>query len=99
MDLRQIRAFLAVYEDGSINRAAERLRIAQPSLSQQIRTLEESLEVALFERHARGVRPTPAGARLREHCQKILGDVELATQTMREFAQGDAGSLNLGLIP
>ena len=99
MDLRQIRSFLAVYEDGSINRAAERLRLAQPSLSQQIRVLEESLEVALFERHARGVRPTPAGVRFHEHCRKILGDVEHAAQTMREFAQGDAGSLNVGLIP
>lgn len=99
MDLRQIRSFIAVFEEGSINRAAERLHIAQPSLSLQIKALEEMLEVQLFERHARGVRPTPAGQRFHEHCQKILGDVENATQTMREFAQGDAGALNVGLIP
>ena len=75
MDLKQIRSFVAVYGHGSINRAAERLNIAQPSLSQQIKSLEESVGVQLFERHARGVRPTPAGDRFYEDCSKILGDI------------------------
>ncbi|NNE85115.1 MAG: LysR family transcriptional regulator, partial [Alphaproteobacteria bacterium] len=56
MDLRHIRSFIAVYEEGSINRAATRLHCAQPSLSLQLRNLEESLSVELFERHARGAR-------------------------------------------
>ncbi|MGB0572336.1 MAG: LysR family transcriptional regulator [Alphaproteobacteria bacterium] len=99
MDLKQIRSFVAVYGDGSINRAAERLNIAQPSLSQQIKMLEESVGVQLFERHARGVRPTPAGDRFYEDCRKILGDVESAAQTMREFSSGVSGSLDVGLIP
>lgn len=99
MDLKQIRSFVAVYGDGSINRAAERLNIAQPSLSQQIKTLESSVGVRLFERHARGVRPTPAGERFYEDCRKILGDVESAAQTMREFSSGVSGSLDVGLIP
>ncbi len=99
MDLKQIRSFVAVYGDGSINRAAERLNIAQPSLSQQIKTLEESVGVQLFERHARGVRPTPAGDRFYDDCRKILGDVESAAQTMREFSSGVSGSLDVGLIP
>lgn len=99
MDLKQIRSFVAVFEDGSINRAAERLNIAQPSLSQQIKALEESVGVQLFERHARGVRPTPAGVRFHDDCRKILGDVESAAQTMREFSAGISGSLDVGLIP
>tara|TARA_R110002110_G_scaffold395138_2_gene609543 strand:+ start:33501 stop:34439 length:939 start_codon:yes stop_codon:yes gene_type:complete len=99
MDLKQIRSFVAVYGDGSINSAAERLNIAQPSLSQQIKTLEESIGVQLFERHARGVRPTPAGDRFYDDCRKILGDVESAAQTMREFSSGVSGSLDVGLIP
>ncbi len=99
MDLKQIRSFVAVYGDGSINRAAEHLNIAQPSLSQQIKTLEESVGVQLFERHARGVRPTPAGDRFYDDCRKILGDVESAAQTMREFSSGVSGSLDVGLIP
>ncbi|MEP4379375.1 MAG: LysR family transcriptional regulator [Alphaproteobacteria bacterium] len=99
MDLRQIRSFVAVYGDGSINRAAETINIAQPSLSQQIKTLEESVGVQLFERHARGVRPTPAGERFYDDCRKILGDVESAAQTMREFSSGVSGSLDVGLIP
>ena len=99
MDLKQIRSFVAVYGDGSINRTAERLNVAQPSLSQQIKSLEISVGVQLFERHARGVRPTPAGDRFYEDCRKILGDVENAAQTMREFSSGISGSLNVGLIP
>ena len=99
MDLKQIRTFVAVYEDGSINSAANRLRVAQPSLSLQIKNLEDSVGVVLFERHARGVRPTAAGERFYQDCRRILGDVESAAQNMREFATGVSGALNVGLIP
>jgi LysR family nitrogen assimilation transcriptional regulator len=99
MDLKHIRSFVAVYGKGSINSAAEHLNIAQPSVSQQIKTLEESVGVKLFDRHARGVRPTPAGDRFYDDCRKILGDVESATQNMREFSLGISGSLDVGLIP
>ncbi len=99
MDLKQIRTFVAVYEGGSINSAAERLNTAQPSLSLQIKNLEQSLGVTLFERHARGVRPTAAGDRFYADSQKILGNIEDAAETMREFAAGLSGSLDVGLIP
>lgn len=99
MDLKQIRAFVAVYEGGSINSAADRMNVAQPGLSLQIRNLENSVGVTLFERHARGVRPTAAGDRFYEDCQRILGDVENAAQNMREFATGVSGALDVGLIP
>ena len=99
MDLRHIRSFIAVYEEGSINRAATRLHCAQPSLSLQLRNLEDSLSVELFERHARGARPTAAAARFYEHCLSILGEVESAEQHMRDWAREVAGALTVGLIP
>jgi DNA-binding transcriptional LysR family regulator len=99
MDLRHIRSFIAVYEEGSINRAATRLHCAQPSLSLQLRNLEESLSVELFERHARGVRPTAAADRFYKHCISILGEVESAEQHMRDWAREIAGALTVGLIP
>jgi DNA-binding transcriptional LysR family regulator len=99
MDLRHIRSFIAVYEEGSINRAATRLHCAQPSLSLQLRNLEESLSVELFERHARGVRPTAAAERFYKHCISILGEVESAEQHMRDWAREIAGALTVGLIP
>jgi LysR family nitrogen assimilation transcriptional regulator len=99
LDLRHIRSFIAVYEEGSINRAATRLHCAQPSLSLQLRNLEESLSVALFERHARGARPTAAAKRFYQHCITILGEVESAEQHMRDWAREIAGALTVGLIP
>ena len=99
MDLRHIRSFIAVYEEGSINRAAARLHCAQPSLSLQLRNLEESMSVTLFERHARGARPTPAAERFYQHCIAILGEVESAEQHMRDWAREIAGALTVGLIP
>jgi LysR family nitrogen assimilation transcriptional regulator len=99
LDLRHIRSFIAVYEEGSINRAATRLHCAQPSLSLQLRNLEESLSVALFERHARGARPTAAAERFYQHCITILGEVESAEQHMRDWAREIAGALTVGLIP
>lgn len=99
MDLRHIRSFIAVYEEGSINRAATRLHCAQPSLSLQLRNLEDSLSVELFERHARGARPTAAAIRFYEHCLSILGEVESAEQHMRDWAREVAGALTVGLIP
>jgi DNA-binding transcriptional LysR family regulator len=99
LDLRQIRSFIAVYEEGSINRAAARLHCAQPSLSLQLRNLEESLSIKLFERHARGARPTAAARRFYEHCTAILGEVKNAEQHMLAWSREIAGALTVGLIP
>ncbi|WP_165838922.1 LysR substrate-binding domain-containing protein [Roseicella frigidaeris] len=89
MDLRQLTTFLQVAELGSISKAAERLRIAQPALSRQIRLLEEELKLALFTRHGRGMVLTPAGERLRGRAGGILRQVE---ETRAELAQ-EAGSV------
>src|SRR3546814_4180369 len=72
MDLRQLRTFLHVAELGSLGRAAERLRVAQPALGRQIRLLEEELGVPLFTRHGRGMAPTPAGRILLDRASAIL---------------------------
>lgn len=99
MDLRQLRSFAAAIEEGSINRAAERLNCSQPSISVQMRQLEEELGLALLDRQARGVSPTPAGKRFYADCLKILGDVEAARQRMDDWSREVSGSLAAGIIP
>jgi DNA-binding transcriptional LysR family regulator len=99
MDLRQLRSFVFVVEEGSINRAAERLNCSQPSVSVQMRRLEEELGLALFRRETRGVVPTPAGDRFYADCLKILGDVEAARQRMGDWSREVSGALAAGIIP
>lgn len=75
MDLRQLKYFVQITESGNFSRAAEMLRIAQPSLSQQVKNLEEELGVDLLLRHARGVTPTDMGQQLYDHARRILEEV------------------------
>ena len=99
MDLRQIRYFAAVYEEGSFSRAAKRENCTQPGLSVQIRQLEELLEQRLFERNARGVTPTIAGKHFYACCTEILGSVKAARQRMLDLANHVAGRINIGVPP
>ena len=78
MELRQLRYFLAVAEEGRFSRAANRLHIAAPSLSQQIQNLERELRVPLFERTPQRVELTVAGQALLERARVILAEVERA---------------------
>ena len=86
MDFRILRYFVAIAEEGSISRAAERLRIAQPALSAQIRNLESELGSPLLHRMPRGVAVTESGAKLLGHARQILRSAALA----REDLLGDA---------
>ena len=86
MDFRILRYFVAIAEEGSISRAAERLRIAQPALSAQIRNLESELGSPLLHRMPRGVAVTESGAKLLGHARQILRSAALA----REDLFGDA---------
>jgi DNA-binding transcriptional LysR family regulator len=78
MELRHVRSFIAVAEEGNFGRAAERLRIAQSAVSQQIKSLERSLGVTLFDRAARPIELTPAGERFLGHARAILESVDRA---------------------
>jgi DNA-binding transcriptional LysR family regulator len=96
MDLRQLRYFTAVAEAGHMTRAAERLGMQQPPLSQQIRALEKHLGVALFVRHPKGVRLTAAGTLLHSDAQRILGSVAALEERMGRVARGLLGVLSVG---
>jgi len=97
MDLRQLRYFLRIVEVGSFTRAAEALRVAQPSLSQHIQGLEEELGVELLTRHARGVTPTDLGHVLLGHARIILREVERAKEAVRFSSVNPAGEVMVGL--
>jgi DNA-binding transcriptional LysR family regulator len=95
-ELRHLRYFVAVAQEMNFTRAAQRLHIAQPPLSRQIRELEESLGVDLFERTTRSVALTAAGAAFLAEVQKILPQLEYAVEVSRMAAKGAQGQLKLG---
>ena len=97
MELRHLRYFVAIAEEGSFTRAAERLWIAQPGLSTQIRRLENELGVQLFERHTRGVSLTDAGELFLERARTVLAAAEEARCTGRDLGAGLVGSVRLGI--
>jgi DNA-binding transcriptional LysR family regulator len=96
MDLRRLRYFVAVAEEGHITRASERLGIQQAPLSQQIKTLERELDARLFRRHAKGVELTDAGAALLVEARAVLARVDEAEAAVRRAARGEAGRLRIG---
>jgi DNA-binding transcriptional LysR family regulator len=96
MELRHLRYFIAVAEERHITRAAQRLNMQQPPLSQQIRGLETELGVALFIRGARGVELTVAGQTLLDEAYAILNAVGTATTRTRQAASGERGKLSIG---
>ena len=99
MEIHQLRYFVALAEEGSFSRAAERMRIAQPSLSQQIQKLEGEMNQQLFDRLPRGVTPTAAGASLLPLARKILNDVGDARRCVEERVGAIAGIVRAGIIP
>jgi DNA-binding transcriptional LysR family regulator len=96
MEIRRLRYFVAVAEELSFTRAAERLHIAQPPLSVQIRALEQEVGARLFDRDQRHVLLTQAGKHLLERARAILASVEAAKAEVRCAALGEIGSLHLG---
>ena len=98
MELRHLRSFVVVAEEGNITRAAQRLHISQPPLTRQIQQLEAELDTALFERTSRGVELTDAGRVLLEDARQVLRDVEHAEGRARRAGEGHAGTLEIGLF-
>jgi DNA-binding transcriptional LysR family regulator len=96
MELRNLRAFLAVAEERHFTRAAARLGIAQPPLSQQIKSLEREIGTQLFRRHPRGAELTQAGIAFKQYAEKSIEAVEQATLAAQRAAAGEAGSLKIG---
>jgi DNA-binding transcriptional LysR family regulator len=95
-DTRTLRYFVAVAEERHFGRAAERLRIAQPPLSQQIRRLEKALGTKLFNRTTRSVEMTAAGEALLVRGRRILQDLSALENDVRRMGQGLQGTLSIG---
>lgn len=97
--LRQIRAVIAVCEEGSFTRAAERENATQSGISQHVAAVERALGVRLFARAAGSVTPTPAGLRYYKRCVEAVGTLEHAAEEARSLAGQVTGDLRIGLMP
>lgn len=98
MELRHLRYFLTVASEMHFGRAAQRLFVSQPAMSQQIRGLEGELGFKLFERDRRGVRLTPEGAAFLPEAEAVVQRADHATEVARALAEGDSGHLRLSQL-
>lgn len=99
MDIHQLKTLIHVAELGSVSKAADRLHIAQPALSRQIRQMEKELGVYLFERHGRGMVITDVGKEVLEHASKIMEEME-SIRTLTSVGNSSyRGSIALGCTP
>lgn len=99
MLLRHIRYFLAVAEQGNFTRAAEVLHVSQPTLSQQIKQLEETLQVELFDRSGRRVQLTDAGQAWMRYARLALQDLDAGKRAIQDVATLERGNLRLAMTP
>ncbi|MGV8981639.1 LysR family transcriptional regulator [Clostridium sp.] len=98
MDIRKLVYFLAIAEEGNISRAAERLHIAQPPLSQQLKLLEEELGIVLMERNTRKMHITDAGRLLQNRANQIVELMEKTVKEISDLKEGLQGTLSIGTI-
>jgi DNA-binding transcriptional LysR family regulator len=98
ISLHQLRCFLATYEHGSLTAAADELGYAQPSVSEQVRTLEKSLGVPLFRRVGRGVVPTTLADTLRPHAEQTLAAADEARRAVRSAVSLESGTIRFGMF-
>src|SRR5262245_50995221 len=99
MDLRRLRTFVTVAEQGTVSKASLHLRIAQPALSRQISDLEEELGVRLFDRIRRRLVLTSEGQQLLGDCRNVLGAVRLLGERAQQMKRGDSGVLRVAATP
>lgn len=98
MDIKQLIYFLTIAEEGNISKAADRLHMAQPPLSQQLKLLEEELGVLLFERNTRRMQITDAGQLLQNRAQQIIDLMEKTSKELNDLKEGSQGLLSIGTI-
>ncbi len=96
MDMRQLRAFAKVYERRSFSRAAEDLALSQPTISAHVASLEQSINVSLFDRLGRSILPTQAADILYGHCASIFASLDRAESEIRLLSNDVSGELKLG---
>src|SRR4029077_5530302 len=96
--LEELRSFLAVLEEGSLRRAAERLHISQPSLTRQMQLLEHDLGGRVLERTSAGVRPTSEGHALAEKARALLGYYDSTRAEARRLVRGESKKLRIGYL-
>jgi len=96
MDLKRLRTFVVVAEQGTVSSAAKTLRITQPALSRQLQDLQAEFGVALFDQVGRRLRLTAEGAELVPACRSLLGQADGLLEHARSLAQGDSGELKIG---
>ena len=99
MDVKQLRALLAIAETGSVTRAAELLHIVQPAVSRQLRLLEEDLGTLLFARGRRGMELTDAGRVLAAHARRALQELDAAKAAIVPSAGTVTGTVTVGMLP
>jgi len=99
MEMRHLRYFIAVAEEGHITRAAERLGMQQPPLSQRIKGIERELNVQLFRRLARGVELTDAGRTFLDNARIMLAHFDHTFESTRRTARGEQGQICVGVTP
>lgn len=99
LEIRHLRYFLAVAEAGSFSRAADRLGVSQPNISQQMRDLETALRVDLFQRRGKRILLTSAGQIFKEHARSLLRQIENLLQELSVEPGQMRGALHLGVVP
>jgi len=98
MDIRQLRYFLAIANEGQITRAAKALNIEQPPLSRQLKLMEQELNVTLFDRSGQGLKLTQAGELLRHKAESLLQQFHETVQEVKELNEGISGRLAIGSV-
>src|SRR5262245_46374094 len=98
MELRHLRYFVAVADTLNFRAASDRLHVAQPAVSSQIKTLEEEIGVTLFARTARRVELTPAGRVFLDEARRVIASATQAHERARQAGAGLVGTIRLGII-